>query len=137
MTEFDSQMALPLRDPLGTDALGGRVRGKQETSRLAASEGLGRVTKDRRRVLAYVISTGERGATQDDVSAGILMSHPTCSARMWELRNAGLIVRTPHRRPTRSGATAAVHRATERGREALRVSLALEARGRGAEEKAS
>lgn len=124
MTEsYAGQTTLRLLDPLGTQALGGRVRGQQDTSRLAAGDGFSRVTKDRRKVLAYIISTGEHGATQDQVSAGILMSHPTCSARMWELRNAGLIVRTPHRRPTRSGATAAVHRATLKGREALSLSM--------------
>lgn len=90
------------------------------------------MTKDRRRVLAYITSTGVHGAIQDEVSAGLLMHHGTASARFKELRDAAFIVRTPHRRRTRSGSTAAVHRATLKGQEALRLSLAIE-RGQAAE----
>lgn len=117
-----TQLPLRLMDPLGVDALGGPVRGKQDTSRLAAMDGVARVTKDRRRVLATVVAAGERGATQDEVSAVLLLAHQTASARFWELRTAGFIARSPDRRPTRTGATAAVHYATTAGRAALRQS---------------
>jgi len=110
---------LGIFDPLGLDAMGGRVLGQQDTSQLAALLGNHRVAGDRRRVLAHVARCDALGATQDEVSAALDMLHQTASARFKELRDADYIARTGGRRLTRTGSPAHVHRVTDRGHAVL------------------
>ncbi len=62
----------------------------------------------RRRVVAYVASRGEFGATSDEVEVALALSHQTVSARITEAKAGGELVKSGDRRPTRSGRNAAV-----------------------------
>ena len=62
----------------------------------------------RGRVLAFIVSRGAHGATDDEVEIGIGMSHQTASARRRELDLRRLIVKDGTKRKTRSGRNAQV-----------------------------
>ncbi len=85
----------------------------QATSRDALASIQDKLPYTRRRVLAYIRECGAHGATCDEVEIALEppISHQTCSARFTELRNAGQIIATEHRRKTRSGRGACVHTA--------------------------
>ena len=61
-----------------------------------------------RQVLTYVEHCGADGATCDQIEYALALSHQTASARCTEAVARGLLVRTPLRRPTRSGRKASV-----------------------------
>ncbi len=62
----------------------------------------------RARVVEYVRSRGEHGATVDEIELGLGLSHQTASARATEAKAGGELVTSGVRRPTRSGRSAAV-----------------------------
>lgn len=63
----------------------------------------------RERVYDVFVRRDRIGATCDEVEAQTGLSHQTASARVYELHRADLIMRTNHRRPTRSGRSAYVY----------------------------
>ena len=62
----------------------------------------------RRKVVAYVASLGETGATSDEIEVAMGLPHQTVSARLTEAKKYGELVKTDQRRPTRLGRMAAV-----------------------------
>lgn len=86
-----------------------------DTSRDAAERIRTAVNELQRRVLAYLIACGDRGATSDQAEVALGMAHQTCSARLRELRLKGLAVDSGRRRDTRSGRRAMVVTATAAG----------------------
>lgn len=62
----------------------------------------------RRRVVAFVRSRGERGATSDEIELALRLPHQTVSARITEAKAVGELVPSGVRRQTRSGRNAAV-----------------------------
>jgi len=62
----------------------------------------------RARVVEYVRSCGEHGATVDEIELALGLSHQTVSARATEAKAGGELVTAGVRRPTRSGRPAAV-----------------------------
>ena len=64
-------------------------------------------------VLACIRSRTDYGATDDELETTLHLRHQTASARRRELELKGLVVRTQHRRKTRSGRNAGVYVATE------------------------
>lgn len=64
--------------------------------------------KDYGRILDYVTEQGEDGATCDQIEAALDMRHQTCGPRCTELKRDGKLAESGRRRPTRSGALAAV-----------------------------
>ncbi len=91
-------------------------------------EYLGRL---RRSVLAFIVSRGERGATADEIAIAFECGHNTTSPRVTELDALGYLERCDGKdgrprikRATRSGRSATVFRANDRGRAEL-----LEERG--------
>ncbi len=78
-----------------------------DTSRAAAleiEEPLGRLQE---MILRFVHSCGKQGATSDEVEEALLLRHQSCSARILELRQDGLLTDSGQRRATRSGRLAA------------------------------
>lgn len=69
-----------------------------------------RETHDRQRQtwLMRIIAAGRRGVTLDELSARHNVPASAFSGRVTELKDAGLVVRTGERRPTRAGKSAAV-----------------------------
>lgn len=67
----------------------------------------------RARVLTYITSQGNRGATCDEAEAALGLSHQTTSARLRELAIASSVMDLGERRPTRSGRSAVVWFSTE------------------------
>ena len=59
-------------------------------------------------ILAHYQREKYRGATCDEVEAALGLKHQTCSARIRELRDKGLLVDSGYQRKTRSGRKAAV-----------------------------
>jgi hypothetical protein len=59
-------------------------------------------------VLNFIQSQNVLGATADEVAAAFGSSHNHVAPRITELKKRGLIVATPYRRKTRSGASASV-----------------------------
>lgn len=74
-----------------------------------------RTTHDlqRQKWLVRIMAAGRHGVTLDELSARHGVPPNTFSGRITELKNAGLVVRTGERRPTRAGSTAAVIVAAE------------------------
>lgn len=62
----------------------------------------------RRRVIAFVRSRGEHGATSDEIEVALGLPHQTVSARITEAKAGGDLVPSGVRRLTRSGRSAAV-----------------------------
>jgi hypothetical protein len=73
---------LPLGAPYSDD----------DTSREAAESIVPHLSKLRAKVLAAVVASRFEGRTCDEVEAETGMRHQTASARMYELRNMGMIV---------------------------------------------
>jgi hypothetical protein len=61
----------------------------------------------RTQIVKY-LTTYPKGMTCDQLEAMLGMLHQTCGARMWELANDGILVKTGERRKTRSGSWAVV-----------------------------
>ena len=66
-------------------------------------------SRQRRLVEGWITTRGD--ATCDEVEVGTGMSHQSCSVPIAELRAAGRLIDTGHRRPTRTGRSARVHAA--------------------------
>jgi hypothetical protein len=62
----------------------------------------------RRRVISFVRSRGEHGATSDEIELALGLPHQTVSARITEGKAGGDLVPSGRRRLTRSGRSAAV-----------------------------
>lgn len=88
-----------------------------ETSKAAAAALLasGKWETLRDKVHAYIICTGEYGATDAEIERGLGMRHQTASARRNELVKLGLVVDSGQRRPTPSGRPAIVWRRVSPG----------------------
>lgn len=69
---------------------------------------------DMARVYHLAVEAGALGVTCDEVEARLAMAHQTASARLWQLRKAGLVVDSGRRRSTRTGRAARVYVPTER-----------------------
>lgn len=79
-----------------------------ENSRVAARRAAQHRAIDRQRIVDYVRSLGEAGATCDEIEVALDMRHQTCGPRCTELKRDGLLRETNLRRNTRSGSPAAV-----------------------------
>ncbi len=66
-----------------------------------------------RRIVDYLQA---QPSTSDEVEVALDLKHQTCSAQIRHLKEAGILVKTPDHRPTRSGVGAAV----------IRVAMAFE-----------
>lgn len=78
------------------------------TSDVAARRIRGVVPRLLDRVLTFLASCGEEGATDDEGEAALKMKPQTYTPRRGELVRAGLVVDTGRRRKTASGRPAAV-----------------------------
>ena len=67
----------------------------------------------RSRILGWVASRGDQGATRDEIEVGLGLKMQTVSPRVHELTQLGLLEDSGKRRATRSGRTAAVMVAKE------------------------
>jgi hypothetical protein len=63
----------------------------------------------RKRIVDFIASQKERGATCEETEAALGLTHQTCSARISELRQANKIRSSGARRLTHSGRLARVH----------------------------
>ena len=91
-----------------------------DTDSKAAAEKLDRA-RQAAITLSALIDAGPSGLTTEQIEHKTGQRHQTASARVLELREAGLIVATGERRRTTSGRTAAVYRVTTVAeREAMR-----------------
>jgi hypothetical protein len=98
---------LRLGDPTANRA-GARHQSAGDTERAAA---LGQAPKsgtDRRRVLDHLASTGDTGATDEEISLALEMRLYTAAPRRTELVSAGWVEDSGRRRPTTTGSPAAV-----------------------------
>lgn len=76
---------------------------------VAAQEQHGhRRVSQRARVWAFIYSRGEEGATCEEIEIALSMHRSTCSARVSELKNDGLVKESGRTRNTRTGTPAAV-----------------------------
>jgi hypothetical protein len=64
--------------------------------------------RDRQRVVEFIKSRGEYGATTEEASEALELRYTTASARFSDLKRDGLIVESGRTRKTRSGCAAAV-----------------------------
>ncbi len=80
------------------------------TSEAAAGhqESTGKASVDRLRLTEYLRECGPRGSTTDAAEVGLGLLHQTCSARMKDLIDTGVVVRLEDKRPTRTGRMARV-----------------------------
>lgn len=74
-----------------------------DTSIAAAKKVLGRTGSQRRRVYNYILSNGIDGATDQQIQDALSISESSERPRRKELLEAGLIIDSGERRPTRSG----------------------------------
>jgi predicted transcriptional regulator len=79
----------------------GRRKGRKPTARLA--------------VLRAIRSAEPQGLTVDEVERLLRLTHQTASARVHELRRAGLVVDSGRKRMTRNGREATVWRPAKEG----------------------
>jgi CRP-like cAMP-binding protein len=82
-----------------------------DTSKAAAARIQPVSAKMQRRILDYIKTRGDDGATYDEVG----LEKPTVAGRLNDLKRAGLITDTGRRRPTRSGSSASVVMPTSHG----------------------
>lgn len=80
------------------------------TSRDAAADIKPRVATLRGKVLTFVASCGEHGATADEIERALAMGGNTVRPRLVELRETGCIFKGDDTRKTASGRAAAVWR---------------------------
>jgi hypothetical protein len=79
----------------------------RETSRIAyQAANIGEIAQ---RVLEFIQSAGQHGATCDEAMATLGLTHQSASPRFTDLEQRGLIVRTQNKRNTRSGNPAAIY----------------------------
>ena len=83
------------------------------TSEAAAHRAKQSAETMRARVLEYIATQGEDGATDDEVEVALGMLHQTASARRRELELSGHLQKTDLPRPTRTGTHAAVYCVSE------------------------
>ena len=85
----------------------------RETSRIAyQATNIGEIAQ---RVLEFVQSAGQHGATCDEAIATLGLPHQSASPAFTALERKGWLARTSRRRATRTGAMAAVYEFTEPG----------------------
>lgn len=97
----DSMFArLPLTPPVRRDAPG--------TSRVAAGRIAGHAATLRAAVLAMLRERGDHGATDQEIQDALNLPSNTQIPRRWELVNAGAVVASGRKRPTRSNCPATV-----------------------------
>jgi predicted ArsR family transcriptional regulator len=75
---------------------------------------------DRLKVLAEIVSRGERGATDDEMQVALGMNPSTQRPRRVELVERGWLFESEEKRATRSGRPAAVWKLTNEAKEKLR-----------------
>jgi len=97
---------------LEDDPYPGYVTGS-DTSEAAAESIKGFAGSLRYRILQYILSRGQEGATDDEIERFFGMRHQTVSARRRELVQQGHIETSELRRRTSSGRTATVWKAVE------------------------
>ena len=90
---------------------------RSRTSREAAAKIAPSMNRLQAELLDFMISRGERGATDEEAQDGSGMAPNTQRPRRRELLQKGLIVAAGEVRPTKSGRSAQVYRVTTRGRE--------------------
>jgi hypothetical protein len=101
-----------VKDPRDHDDLGPLfdppfARGS-DTSEAAAESMKGLTGEQRARVYAYVLGQGPAGATSDEAQVALGMLAQSCTARIYELVNNGMLLDTGRRRRTRTGRMARV-----------------------------
>jgi len=78
-------------------------------TRGAAAEAIGpHLDRLQQAVLGFIRGRGDRGATDQEVAAGLELQADTTRARRVELRDAGLVCDSGRRRPTSTGRAATV-----------------------------
>lgn len=82
----------------------GSATSEAASDSIAAARG-----KIQSQVLAHVAALGDFGATCDEVEDALALRHQTASARIRELYQINLLLKTDRTRPTRSGRKAAVY----------------------------
>jgi len=108
----------PLPDP-GDNRMGwfhAPERGAPETERGAALFHYPRSGTARLRVLSYIATRGDTGATDEEVSLALRMRLYTAAPRRKELLDDGWVEDSGRRRKTQTGARATVWCLTPRGR---------------------
>ena len=96
--QFEHQLGLFDRPPDN-----GTITSRQAAKAIAPAAGTLRA-----RVLGFVASQGQRGATLDEISIGLEMRLSTVCARANELKKSGQLRESSHTRPTSSGRQARV-----------------------------
>jgi hypothetical protein len=112
------QLTFPLPSP-DDDRIGafhGPAAASPETERRAAIEVYPRSGTARRRVLDYIAASGDRGATDEEISLALRMRLYTAAPRRNELLRDGWVEDSDRRRRTTTGARAAVWVLTSAGR---------------------
>lgn len=80
-----------------------------DTSRGARALNAPKAPAQRQAILEFITSKGMHGASSDEVEVALGLPHQSASARVGELRDAGLIETLGEVRPTRTGARAVVY----------------------------
>lgn len=80
-----------------------------ETAKAAAYRAADKAITHRKTILAALESRGQTGATHDELDRELGWRPGTANRRCCELRQAGELVRTKRRRPTRTGSLARVY----------------------------
>ncbi|HUT10728.1 MAG TPA: hypothetical protein VMY42_09545 [Thermoguttaceae bacterium] len=87
-------------------------------TRGAAGEAIGpHLDRLQQAVLGFIRGRGDRGATDQELAAGLELQSDTTRARRVELRDAGLVCDSGRRRPTSTGRAATVWIAAGRDRQ--------------------
>ena len=82
---------------------------------IAALASIEPATSGLRGIIFQVIDSEPNGVTCDRIEEALNMRHQTCSARITELSQRGLIIDSLRRRKTRSGRTAVVWVTKQKG----------------------
>jgi hypothetical protein len=107
---------LPSPDDDRIGAFHGPQAGAPDTERQAAISVYPRTGTCRRRVLDFIARSGERGATDEEVSLALRMRLYTAAPRRNELLNDGWVEDSERQRFTTTGTRATVWVLTEKGR---------------------
>lgn len=86
----------------------GHVKGS-ETSKAAAEGTRSSASSMRAKVWAHAFAMGGYGIICDEIEVELRMRHQTASARIRELELSGDLIKTPHKRLTRSNSEARVY----------------------------
>jgi hypothetical protein len=95
------------RKPVQLDLLDAGQNGRQ-TKRLAYADSLPRLAPTKQRILAFVLSRGDTGATRDEIADRLGIPIQSVCGPVKSQREAGRQKETPKRRPTRWAKHAAV-----------------------------